>query len=404
MRISRALGFSQVEKSAAPQGKPLSGSRWTRPEQIPSLAQIHEWVENKNWDAILVFANPHGYSSRILPKARDALDLITVSLGGCNDTRATPALLILLHFDYYVDLSQTAAISLSKIGDERTLALLEEFIASVDDGTHPRCSIRREYLKASISYLRARLNNRLSLLSNKSLTQKLIALAKGSHSLFVQGEREYASGNFGQARFSLESVLADMAGSHPRYFDAKVLLARSCAKMGDDAGALQVITPILGNLPETSRRQILSDVRYWLWSHPAFQGYLPMHDDTFQLALNIELELALKAKTPDELLRALREQARWLEKLGASDCVQLIRQSVRTEAPGTGYVAKHDRTICLRHIMLSENMRCFLAALDVRIRSEAIPKLKEMMRSQHFISLAAPASGNSTTGTPPRAH
>jgi hypothetical protein len=116
------------------------------------------------------------------------------------------------------------------------------------------------------------------------------------------------------------------------------------------------------------------------------------------MALNIEVELALLAKTPDEVLRPLRDLTRWLEKLGASDSVQLIRHSIRTEAPGTWYVDKHDRANYLRNVMLSHDMRRFLVAFNERVKSEAIPKLKQMMRSQHSIETAAYAIRDSALG------
>jgi tetratricopeptide (TPR) repeat protein len=379
VRISRALGLLPVGSPTRRQRSPINRSKWTRPEQIPSLTQIHEWVEEGNWDSILAFANPNDYSSRTLPQARDLLHLIAVSLGDCNDTKAAQALTILLHFDYYFDVTQAAVTSLSKIGDESTVALLEELSTRFDDGRYPKSLSNQAHLKASISYLRARASNPCSLSSNN-----------GSPNLFVQAEQEYAKGNYGQARFLLEKILADMADSQPSYVDATVLLARSCAKVNDTKSAVKVIKPILGKLPETSRSQILSDVTHWL-SYLIFGGYLPIHDDCFRLALNIELELALSANTPDELLRPLRELTRWLETLGAR--VQLLRQSIRTEAPGTWYVDKDDRERYLCNVALSEDMRRFLAAFDVRIKWEALARLKQMLRSRYLIESAAPAIG-----------
>lgn len=102
---------------------------------------------------------------------------------------------------------------------------------------------------------------------------------------------------------------------------------------------------------------------------------------SYRLALEIHFELILRAKTPDDALNNLRSLTRWLELLGADNVVQWIRQLVRTEAPGTWYVDKHDREQYVRNVDLSPNMRDYLSSFEKRVKAHATAKLEHVLRS-----------------------
>lgn len=208
VRISRALGFSQSSKPSSRKTNSPSKYKYSRPEQIPSSAQIHEWTQKGNWDAVIEYANPHDYSVRILSKARETLRQIAGSLKSCDSPKAIEALTTLLNFNYYWDVSEAAMTSLSEIGDIHTLDLLEQFRAGNSRGY--------AHLEACISYLRARTSNQRSLVT-KAAPQVLL----------TQAEEAFAKENYGQARMVLENLLANIEQSDSIYLGAMVLLARS---------------------------------------------------------------------------------------------------------------------------------------------------------------------------------
>ena len=119
-----------------------------------------------------------------------------------------------------------------------------------------------------------------------------------------------------------------------------------------------------------------------------FQQYAPINDENYQMALEIHLELALLAKTPDEVLENLRSLTRWLELLGADDVVRWIRQLIKTEAPGTWYVDKHNREQYIRSVDLSPYMKSCLSSFEKRVKADATAKLKQVLKSAHTLENA----------------
>jgi hypothetical protein len=232
-------------------------------------------------------------------------------------------------------------------------------------------------LKACISYLRARVSNQHSP-ATKAAPRELLA----------QAEKAFAKENYGRARILLENLLANIEQSDSIYLDATVLLARSCAEMNDERTSVELIKPLLPKLPEKSRGAVSQEVASWLWSDLVFQQYTPINDENYRLALEIHLELALVAKTPDDVLENLRSLTRWLELLGADDIVQWIRQLIRTEVPGTWYVDKHNREQYIRNVDLSPYMRDCLSSVDKRIKANATAKLKQILRGTHTLENA----------------
>lgn len=363
VHISRALGLAPPRRSLRKQESPHLYI-YAKPEQIPSSSQLNDWVRTKNWDAVIRFANPQDYSPRILPKSRNILRQIASSLECWNSPRATEALIDLLSFRYYWDVSETAMTSLSKMGDERALNALEDFRASN--------SRERSHLQSCLSYLRERLRNRPSSVKTDS-TQEQLALA----------EQAFAKKDYGEARVLLENVLANSAPPEAALLDARVLLARTCAEMQDAKNAIQLIGPVLSNLPRESRGDVIQDVTSWLWSDLVFQEYAPHNDDHYVMALDLHLELMSVAESPDDVLKNLRSLTRWLELLGSEDLVQWIRQLIRTEAPGTWYVDKQSRDQYVRKVDLSPHMKRYLVGLTKLVKARAATKLRQTLKSIH---------------------
>lgn len=366
VRISRALGLSKSPEPSLRKAKPRRKYKYSRPEQIPSSAQIHEWAHGSNWDAVIEFANPHDYSPRIRPKARAILHQIASSLEGCRDPNAIQALITLLNSDYYWDVSEAAMTSLSKIGDKRTLHLLKEFT--------PKTARGHAHWEMCISYLRARVRNERSSTTTAAPRKSL-----------AQAEKAFAKENYGQARILLESLLMNMKQSDSRYLDAAVLLARSCAEMNDFGTAVELIGPLVPKLPKKSQSVVYREVTSWLWNDLLFQEYDPNNDESYRLALETHLELALMAKTPDDVLGNLRSLTRWLELLGADSIAQWIRQLIRIEAPGTWYVDRQDREQYVCSVDLSPYMKDYLSSIDKRVKAGATAKLKQALRSAHTL-------------------
>jgi len=364
MRISRALGFTQRAQSSL--GKPKSPIKYkySRPEHIPSTDQIRLWAQQGNWNLIIEFANPHDYSPRILSKTREVLRQIAISLEGCQDLKAIGTLVTLLNFNYHWEVSEAALISLSKIGDENTLHLLEKF--------KPDNWRLASTLKLSIQYLRARVSNQLSPVI-KASPQELLARA----------EKEFSNENYGQARVLLEFLRENSNQSKNIFLDVSVLLARSCAKMNDTRTSVEVIKPILPNLSDKLRKDIYEELGSWLWSDLIFSEYVPINDENYLLALEIHLDLALQAKIPDDVLKNLRSITRLLELLGECNTVQWIRQLIRDEAPGTSYVDEHNRENYIRAVDLSSYIKSHLSNFDMRMKVHATKKLKQILGGTH---------------------
>lgn len=387
VRISRALGFSQPARPSPRKRKSPNKYKYSHPRQIPSSPQIYEWVQSRNWDAVMEFANPQDYSPRILSQARGTFRQIADSLADCGSPKAIDVLTALLNFDYYWDVSEAAITALSKIGNKQTLDLLEKYKTG-NSRVHA-------HWKACISYLRARLSNQPSP-ATKSTPTELLARAKEA----------FAKEDYGQTRVLMENLLANIAQSdfvHPEdsnliaylhtgtnieqsdtiLIEAKILLARACAAMNDVKTSIEVIRPILPELPEESRRTIYEELVSWLWSDLVFQQYTSINDENYQLALEIHFELALTAKTPDNVLKNLKSLTRWLELLGADSTVQWIRQLIRTEAPGTQYVDAHNREQYIRNVDLSPYMKDCLFNFDKRLNAHAVSKLQQVLESAH---------------------
>jgi len=361
VRISRALGFLPEKRAKSSKAERRAKYKYTRLEHIPSANQIRKWAASGNWRDVLEFANLSNYSPRILPKSRDTLRQIAISLGDCSDPSAREALTRLLDSVYW-DLREAAILSLAKIGDVETLHLLQTFST--------RNSKEEFARREAIRYLEARITNQLSIVTGVPAPE-----------LIEQAMQAFATDNYGQARFLLENIAATMEEDHPSYFDVMILLSRTCAKMGDSSRAIHVIKSVLDKLPEESRYQVSKELASWLWNHLVFEAYDPANDEDYLLAIEIHLDQVLTSNDPDEVLYNLRYLTRWMEILGEGEMAQWIRSLIRIEAPGTWYVDSHDREQYVRKVELSEHLRAQLSTFNHRIKSLLPNKLSQVLQS-----------------------
>lgn len=369
VRISRKLGRPVRARSAQYEAAVASNPRWTRPDQIPVPRQVRFWAANRDWPLVLDFSTPGDYAPRVLPAARATLRAIAASLGNSDAPTTEASLLELLNFNYYWDVAQAAAISLSKIGGEKALAALEQVRPGVTNSA-------QSHLKDCASYIRARLDN-----SNRLVSGDLVPLLS-------QAEESFQQHKYGNARFLLENVLLYMGNREPQFADTSRLLACACAEMKDFESAIEIIRPVYESLRDSENLGALREISDWLWNGTVFEEYYEELGSNYRWALDLSLHLISKATTPEGVLEPLRRATRWLEKLDQRMTANAIRELIRIEAPGTFAVDPHNRENYVRVVVLSDNMEHFLKTFAARIETEAAPKLQEVMRSERQIGQA----------------
>lgn len=362
VRISRALGF-QDKKAEPSKTKKRKRYQFARPEQIPPPSQIRKWAANGDWDEIFPFAESDRYSPHIRSKTRNTLRQIASSLGSCPDSQAVEALKNLLNSVYW-DVREASILSLAKVGDQHTIHLLQNLPS--DNSRLETCR------KNVISYLRAR-------------TTIHLPIGPPNVELFELARETFDMDNYGKARFLLENILAMIEQGHSSYLNVLTLLARSCAEMGDSNEAINLIKPVLAELPTKSRRQMSKYIASWLWEQLVFEAYDSANDEDYLLVLDIHINHALTSNNPDEVLGNLRHLTRWLEILGEGKTAQWIRSLIRTEAPGTWYVDSHDRHQYVHQVELSENLKSQLIAVNDRIRTGIPDKLSQVLQSPNVL-------------------
>jgi len=263
----------------------------------------------------------------------------------------------------YWDVREASVVSLSKVGDRHSVRLLQNL--PPDNSRLEACR------KNALSYLQARTTQPQTSVSNARL--------------FDLAREAFDTGDYGQARFLLERVLKTIAQDHLLYLDVLTLLAQSYAEMSDSGEAINLIKPVLSMLPAQSRQQVSKDLVSWLWDQLALEAYDPTNDENYLLVLNIHLDHALKSKNPDEVLGNLRYLTRWLEILGEGDMAQWIRSLIRSEAPGTWYVDRHNRNQYVREVKLSGNLRPQLLTISNRIKASVPNKLSQVLQSPNVL-------------------
>lgn len=366
VRISRALGIlPQHKKSQKHQATP--SYRYSRQEQIPTAAQIRALVQQKNWISVIAFGNPADYAPPIRGKERfrEMLREVARSLGEYKDDQSIATLTRLLEDPFTWDVSEAAITSLSKIGNKESLNLLKKFRAQ---NGRVQASLR-----ASISYLEARIRSEASITTQVS--------ARG---MLAQAKTSFANENYGAARFILENVLTNLESDRSIYFDATILLARSCAEMGDTRSAVGYIKGVLPQLPHRDWLEAAGELASWLWAGLVFEEYSSRNDEDYQLALSLHLELLLTFETADDVLQHLNWFTNWLDLLGVNETAQWIKRLVRTEAPGTWIADKYrrDQNTDLRNVELSQKLKDQIVQLDERVKASIPSKLTQVLKTR----------------------
>jgi hypothetical protein len=203
VRIACVLGLSAPPKSDEPALISLVRPKWTRLQQVPTESKIRQWVKDSRWDTIIQFSNPAEYSRAFLPRARNALRLIAISLRECDNYEGAVEALSIMLSSFYWDIRDAAVTSLAKIGDEDTLAFLEDLSAGVNWS-----AFSKDRLKTSVAYLRARVSGEPNR-GVKSASSDGLARALRAHE-----RRQY-----GLARFLLEGLMTEIKDGHPSYLE-----------------------------------------------------------------------------------------------------------------------------------------------------------------------------------------
>lgn len=134
----------------------------------------------------------------MLPSARGTLRTIAVSLGDCSKSDAEAALLGLLNFECYWDVTWAATTALSKIGGSNILSFL------VENGPKSSYS-RNSHFKHCISYMQTRIGGSAILLSGDD------------DALFVQATEAVRGRDWGRARFFLEKLIGNINRGHSKF-------------------------------------------------------------------------------------------------------------------------------------------------------------------------------------------
>jgi len=368
VKISRALGLLPVEKKAVSSVKKKRREyEYTRPDEIPSPNQIREWAATGKWSEIIAFADYTKYSRRVLPKSRNTLHQIARSLGDCDDSQARKALINMLNYGYYSEVSDASIVSLSKIGDEDTIHTLRNVTTY---------STNYEiFLKSAISYLEARLESK-STAEFSLTTEEVIEHAKH---LFDKGD-------YGTTRALLEHIIKKIPIDGPLYYDVIILLAMACGNMHDAPESVSLIKPIIDKLPDKYRLQIETELAHWLMERFFVEPYDPSKDEDYLLAFEIHLDVALTSNNPDGVLESLYHLTRYMEKLNEREMVQWLSTLIRSEAPGTGYakgVSNLQYTGVPDNLILSETLKSRLATIQDRIKKEIPNKLSQVLKSPY---------------------
>jgi len=344
--------------------KTISHYKYSSDSKIPSYYQIFKWKEENNWDAIIDSANVSDYSPRLVSSYRDLFSLLASTLGECKSKKAIEALIKLQNFKYW-DVSEAAIVSLSKIGDADTLAILNKY--------SPSNQSVRNTLNKCISYLQARLQQSPGFTSKDSSVN--IALAK----------RYYSKQNYGQARIVLEYLLSFTEDSDPLYIDAVLLLSGYCAEMSDLKVALDLITPILHKIPIKIRYKAITEVGGWLWSYLLTKKYAQIDDQYYFLALDINFELVQYSASLGDMLSFLWRLTRWLEILNEKATANWIRDLIRLEAPGTVFVDSYNREQYFKNVNKSPPLVKYLNDFRERIQILGPLKIRQFLHTHNSL-------------------
>ncbi len=357
--IMRALGLLADEPRPKRTRADRSTYLYTRPDQIPSVARIIEWFEQKQWDEIFSHADPKQYLPRILPQTRWTLGTIAAVLGECNDSRAVSILNTMLDSVYW-DVRHAAQLAAAKIGGRAELTRLQQIQAK--GGQH----CYDKFIIQPVAYAEARLTGWTT---NTSDDEKLLHSAE----TLLRTVSYESYGDIGRMRFRLEQALH--RSKDPRASAILPMLAAYCLQMNDwtrvlmllrsssapvkrndpqnlemhtevaaalvqggvPSAALSCLYPVYGTLSAKGKGK--ADAVLW----DALQTFEFVGATHYIWALRILFESAVSSTTPDDLLGRLHRLARVMEPIGEKEMGIWLRHTLRAEAPGHYYGDSHDR-------------------------------------------------------------
>jgi hypothetical protein len=345
--IMRALGLLKEEPR---QKKERRRHLYTRPEHVPSAAEITCWSENEQWEQIIAHADSALYSPVLLPSARSSLESIASVLGECSDARAISSLLTLLNSVYW-DVRQAALLALAKKGGQSELARLQQF-GKAD-----------KFMQASVGYAEARLIGTSEIANDGSLMKAAEILLR-THSTKQYGE-------IGAMRYRLEQAMSDSEDARAHVLpilvaycnymqdwtrvrkllgkwssggiesseslELQIDLAAALVRGGMQSTALGCLHPIYNKLSQQAQRK--ADTVLW----DALNSFEFIGPANYTWALRIVFKNAIFATNSKDLLDSLHRLARIMEPIGNTDMGVWLRHTLREAVPGTFYGDSHDR-------------------------------------------------------------
>lgn len=389
--IMKALGLLADE----PRHKRASTDRrayaYRRPDQIPSVTRIIEWLEHKHWDEVLLHADPTQYSPAILPQARPTLCTISAVLGECNDPRAVSILTMMLDSVYW-DLRRAAQLALAKIGGPAELSRLRDIQAKATKaGQH----CYDEFITEPVAYAEARLTgssidtsgdeelhlNAETLLRNFSfkdcgdigrmrfrLEQRLCRSVdpRDSTLRLTLAAYYFRMNDWTRVLMLFQSSSLPTRSNDPQIFEMQTDVAAALLRAGDPSAALSCLYPVYDTLSVKGKAK--ADTVLW----DALQAFEFSGDTHYTWALRILVESAISSTIPDDLLSRLHRLARVMEPIGEKEMGIWLRHTLRAEAPGHYYGDSHDR---LNYFRLPDAGSDFEAEVK-RICEEYKPRIK----------------------------
>jgi tetratricopeptide (TPR) repeat protein len=358
VRLSEALGLSERKLAKQKTARTPKRHTFTRPETVPTGAQVETLAKEGNWSQVLAYANPKAYSHAVLPRARDMLRRCARVLARYNGEERDETLFSLYEFIYYWDVSESALISMAKSSNAQMLDRVR--------GLSQTKVRRSRHFTSCVEYWRLRVTPGL----HEDVTVDQMT-AKCRNAI----EREH----FGVARYQLES-LRNRYPERANEMGTALLLARACAGMGDFGDALALLEP---HLEKKAPRELAEAAADYLWNWLVFEPYHAADDHFYELTLRLLERLAYESRTAENVLEHLWRMLRWLEMLGAQNTATWLRQTINEEAPGTRYVNRHEAS---RDVEVSQRLQSVLADLDSSLRTRVPAKLTEVLKSSRNVA------------------
>ena len=337
--ISRALGFLTDDPSAATRSRAstLAASRaypYWRTNQLPSPHEVRQWAHSGDWNTVCRFADVRAYSPNLISRSRVMLRQMALSLGACSEAWAASALERLLDCSY-PDVQKPCTLSLARIGNQASIRALE--------GLDPRWPDGELCRDQAIAYLTARLD--LAASGGDRLGEGPSRTAKLNQAM-GRARRAFDDEAYGLARAVLEYALPYLHQGTRDYFDSLLLLAESCAEMGDENRALELTKDGTPLFPESLRGKLIEQMFQWFWVDLGLTDYNrreydPSLDHDYVMGIHCGRYLVETATELEPALTHTHRLTRWLDLLGAGHIAETLRGCIRRAAPGTRFVDRY---------------------------------------------------------------